>query len=231
MPLYVSSVAEPGGPRSLGLLSGRPALSGAARDGWAPLCCSVGPSGCPCGPPSSGPSTRALRPGPSLNQLLGLPGPTATCMVTGVVSCLNGCLPLAERAAVRSGPGSNLAPDYLLCRGRVRRRQKCRKTCALLVWMRSVDDWPLVKILKQMSGGKPRPVAVEAMSRCDRPEASSFRGPYAAVSGVVSVEARRPSVWDGPVLEELSGGKRMASGRSPSHGGRAYVSGRALGDP
>lgn len=32
----------------------------------------------------------------------------------------------------------------------------------LLGMLRSVDDWPLAKTLKQIPGGKPRPVAVDS---------------------------------------------------------------------
>ena len=40
------------------------------------------------------------------------------------------------------------------------------------VRMRSVDDWPLAKILIQISGGKPRWVAVD-FDVTDRPVSSS----------------------------------------------------------
>ena len=80
-----------------------------------------------------------------------------------MVSYLNGCLPLTERATVRSGPGGSLVPDDLPPRGRVGRCPKLQKPLLPLVWMRSVDDWPLAKILNQISGGKPRAVAVDQL--------------------------------------------------------------------
>lgn len=36
-----------------------------------------------------------------------------------------------------------------------------RKALVFSGMLRSVDDWPLAKILEQISGGKPRPVAVD----------------------------------------------------------------------
>lgn len=76
----------------------------------------------------------------------------ATSVATQTVSYLYGCLPLAERAAACSGLGGDLALDCLPPRGRARRCPKLRKTCALSVWMRSVDDWPLAKILVRFPG-------------------------------------------------------------------------------
>ena len=76
-------------------------------------------------------------------------------MVTGTVSYLHGCLPLAERAAASSGLGSSLALTCLLLRERAMRCPKLRKTCVLSVWMRSVDDWPLAKNLVRCQGESP----------------------------------------------------------------------------
>jgi hypothetical protein len=81
---------------------------------------------------------------------------STTSVVNGTVSYLNGCLPRAERAAARSGSGGGLALDCLSPGGdswrQARRCPKLRKTCVLSVWMRSVDDWPLAKILTRFLG-------------------------------------------------------------------------------
>lgn len=82
------------------------------------------------------------------------PNLDATRVVICTVSCLNGRLPLAERAAVRSDLGSGLALDRPALSGglRARRCPKLQKTCVLLVWMRSVDDWPLARIRTRFPG-------------------------------------------------------------------------------
>lgn len=54
---------------------------------------------------------RALRPGANGRPPLLPPNLDTTRVVICTVSCLNGRLPLAERASVRSDPGSGLALD------------------------------------------------------------------------------------------------------------------------
>lgn len=96
---------------------------------------------------------RALRPGANGRPPLLPPNLDTTRVVICTVSCLNGRLPLAERAVVRSDPGSGLALDRsALSGGRARRCPKLQKTCVLLVWMRSVDDWPLARIRTRFPG-------------------------------------------------------------------------------
>ena len=96
------------------------------------------------------------------------------------VSCLNGSLPLAECTCVfrsRWQPSAYClkASSFIGGRPAARRCPKLPKTCVLGVWMRSVDDWPLAKILIQISGGKPRLVAVLPFGGgCDRAVVSSF---------------------------------------------------------
>jgi len=97
---------------------------------------------------------RALWPGANGRPPLLPPNLDTTRVVICTVSCLNGRLPLAERAAVRSDLGSGLALESsCLLRGvRARRCPKLQKTCVLLVWMRSVDDWPLARIRTRFPG-------------------------------------------------------------------------------
>ena len=74
-------------------------------------------------------------------------------MVTNTVSYLIGRLPLAERAAVRSGPGGGLAPYCpapLEAQGET--VPETPKGLRFWVRMRSVDDWPLAKILFRFPG-------------------------------------------------------------------------------
>ena len=99
---------------------------------------------------------------------------TTISMVPGTVPYLNSRLPPAERATASSGLGGDLALDWPSLRGWTRRCPKLRKTCVLSVWMRSVDDWPLAKILIQISGGKPRSVAVDQLVDVTGFVASSF---------------------------------------------------------
>lgn len=97
----------------------------------------------------AGPFNRALGPGsrPGTHQIL-----LTTGVVNGTFSYLNGCLPLAERAAACSGSGGGLALACPPPRGWAKRCPKLRETCVLTVWMRSVDDWPLAKILPRFLG-------------------------------------------------------------------------------
>ena len=95
---------------------------------------------------SVGRSGRESRPGTARPILL------TTGVVNGAFSYLNGCLPLAERAAACSGSGGGLALACPPPRGWAKRCPKLRETCALSVWMRSVDDWPLAKILPRFLG-------------------------------------------------------------------------------
>jgi len=97
---------------------------------------------------------RALRPGANGRPPLLPPNLDTTRVVICTVSCLNGRLPLAERAVVRSDLGSGLALESSCpLRGvRARRCPKLQKTCVLLVWMRSVDDWPLARIRTRFPG-------------------------------------------------------------------------------
>jgi hypothetical protein len=73
--------------------------------------------------------------------------------------------------------------------------------------MRSVDDWPLAKILYQISGGKPGSVAVDSFD---------VTGPwYPPLEGYMSqprggASGPRSSRCGGPSLGELSGGNWMA---------------------
>lgn len=60
---------------------------------------------------------RALRPGANVRPPLLPPNLDTTGVVICTVSCLNGHLPLAERAAVRSDLGSGLALDRPTLRG------------------------------------------------------------------------------------------------------------------
>lgn len=106
--------------------------------------------GCRAGPLREGTPARSQRPAaPHYRQTL-----NTTCVVICTVSCLNGRLPLAERAAVRSDLGSGLALDRPALSGglRARRCPKLQKTYVLLVWMRSVDDWPLARIRTRFPG-------------------------------------------------------------------------------
>jgi hypothetical protein len=98
----------------------------------------------------AGPFSRALRLGISAGYTH--PILLTTGVVNGAFSYLNGCLPLAERAAACSGSGGGLALACPPPRGWATRCPKLRETCALSVWMRSVDDWPLAKILPRFLG-------------------------------------------------------------------------------
>jgi hypothetical protein len=71
------------------------------------------------------------------------------------ISCLQGRCPevkcethVSTEGAAFWGPWSFGGPN------------RTPKGAAFSGMLRSVDDWPLAKILKQISGGKPRPVAV-----------------------------------------------------------------------
>jgi len=108
-------------------------------------------SGCVGGPGPpylrAGPFTRALRPGGAAHPLQ-----PPHVWWPRTVSYLTGRFPLVERAAARSGLGGGLALDRPSPRGWARRCPKLRETCVLSVWMRSVDDWPLAKILTRFLG-------------------------------------------------------------------------------
>jgi hypothetical protein len=96
---------------------------------------------------------RALRPGANGRPPLLPPNLDTTRVVICTVSCLNGHLPLAERAAVRSDLGSGLALDRpTLSESTGEKVPETPKTCVLLVWMRSVDDWPLARIRTRFPG-------------------------------------------------------------------------------
>jgi hypothetical protein len=66
-------------------------------------------------------------------------------------------LPTVERSPDDSSLGSGLPPEPCERRG-IDRHPRCYSAS---VRMRSVDDWPLAKILIQISGGKPESVAVD----------------------------------------------------------------------
>lgn len=79
--------------------------------------------------------------------------------------------------------------------------------------MRSVDDWPLAKILIQISGGKPRSVAVGPFGgRRDRSVGILLlRGVCHRLGVALAIAgAERVATCGGPALEELSGGNWMA---------------------
>lgn len=97
-----------------------------------------------------------------------------------------------------------------------------------------MDDWPLAKILIQISGGKPRPVSVDQLVDVTDRRCPPFEGRMLQSRGGGPFWACRTSLWNGPVFEELSGGNWMAVGTSsPSRGlvqvpGRAWVSSLAV---
>ena len=97
------------------------------------------------------------------------------------------------------------------------------------VWMRSVDDWPLAKILNQISGGKPRRVTVGPLTGFDVTVRwyPPFEGRMLQSRG--RGRHRPPNeFWGGPVFEELSGGNWMVGGRSVLSRGSVQVPGRAV---
>ena len=88
-----------------------------------------------------------------------------------------------------------------------------------------MDDWPLAKILLQISGGKPRSVTVEPVRR-DRPRGVLLsRGPCHSL--VVVLPGTERVVCGGRSLGELSGGNWMADCDGRSFTGAASVAGRA----
>jgi hypothetical protein len=64
---------------------------------------------------------------------------------------------------VPAGGGSPKSPKPWIFQAEV--TPKSETSSGVSVRMRSVDDWPLAKILYQISGGKPRRVAVRRRRR------------------------------------------------------------------
>ena len=145
------------------------------------------------------------------------PGGSLRCRpLSSSIPCLHGCCPevkcdthVSTEAAAFWGPwspgGTNRTPKGTVFSG----------------MMRSVDDWPLAKILIQISGGKPRSVTV-SFGRRDRLRGLLLlRGVchrFVVWRGLPPVTIER--LRRGPPFEELSGGNWMTQLRTaaPSRG-------------